>query len=107
MKRSCLFFILLSLIFIQFPNLIFSQQGNADTITVFKTKAGEEYHASGLHKRLWGSNCRNIWTTPVTAKVLWLNAAHGGLKPYKSGSGIKAENLYLKNDDGKNIYYVP
>ncbi|MEO8712602.1 MAG: hypothetical protein ABI405_10790, partial [Parafilimonas sp.] len=96
MKRFCLFFILLLLIFISIPSLVFSQSVSTDTIIA----AGKQYKASGLHKFLWGSNYRNVWITPVQTKVLWLDTINEGLKPYKTNTENLPKALYLKNAAG-------
>jgi hypothetical protein len=80
---------------------IFSQEGNADSLPQFKTiAAGSEYKASGLHNWFWGSNYRNLWTTPVTVKALNMDTAYGGLTVF-AAEDSEAKKLYLKNVEGK------
>ena len=96
MKRSYLF-PLTFLIFLISSDSLFSQVNKTDTTKYKTVVAGEEYKASGWHKWLWGSNYRNVWTTPVTVKVLHLDTAKGGLKPLKAGGGNQTKTLHLSN----------
>ena len=101
MTRPGKFFILLLLILITNSAFIFPQAGNADSLPQLKTiAAGSEYKASGLHNWFWGSNYRNLWTTPVIVKTLNLDTAYGGLTIFKAEAS-EAKKLYLKNADGK------
>ena len=74
----------------------------SDTSKKYKTViAGEEYKASGWHKWLWGSNYRDVWTTPVTVQTLKLDTAKGGLKPSDEGGGNQTQTLHLTDNRGK------
>ena len=100
--RRFLFFIFLFLIFTVSLYFLFSQLNKADTSSEFKTIiAGEQYKSSGWHQWLWGSNYRDVWTTPVTVKQLWLDTAKGGLKPIKAGGGNQTKTLHLSNPDSE------
>lgn len=52
-------------------------------------------------QRQWGTNRRVEWATPVTAPVLWLDSAYGGLTPYEAGGGNESKSLRLRNKAGK------
>ena len=89
------------LLFFRF-NIGFSQAKTTDSPEKFKTiSAGDEYKSSGLHKWLWGRNYRNVWTTPVKVRVMYLDTAEGGLKPTTSGGGNQTKKLHLKNNNDK------
>jgi hypothetical protein len=104
MIRPGKFFILLLSMFIANSTLIFSQAVNVDSLSQFKTiVAGHQYKAAGLYKWFWGNNYRNLWTTPVSVKVLKLDTAFGGLTIIKADSSGESKNLYLKNKDGKTF----
>lgn len=99
MRKFHLYFFISYLFFFFNSNHIFSQ---ADTAKFKTVAAGKEYQASQWHQRLWGSNYRNVWTTPVTVKVLWLDTAKGGLKPASEGGGNQTKTLHFESASGKN-----
>ncbi len=62
---------------------------------------GERYRA-GWFKRFWlGSDYRNLWTTPVQADVLDLNAVGGGLTPLRTGGSGQSRSLHFRGNDGR------
>ncbi len=66
--------------------------------------AGPHYEKGWLHTLLYGDHYRDIWKTPVKAKVLNIETAKGGLTPLQMGGSRQTINLRLKNPDG--IEYV-
>lgn len=66
--------------------------------------AGEHYDRGWLHTLLYGDHYRDIWKTPVQAKVLDIGTAKGGLKPLQMGGSRQTINLRLQNPD--SIEYV-
>ncbi len=94
--------------FITSSNILFSQHIYSDTLPQFKKiTAGEEYNASSWHKWLWGSNYRNVWTTPVSVKVINLDTAKGGLKPFAAYSFNQSKNLRLRNANNEEYFLRP
>ncbi len=96
--------LIIILLLITFPRLKsvaqspdFLKTHTADTTII----AGKQYKKSGWHQFLWGSNYRNVWTTPVTVPVMMLDTAKGGLKPTKEGGGHQTKSLRLKNENSK------
>ncbi|HEU4633575.1 MAG TPA: hypothetical protein VFS22_06305, partial [Flavisolibacter sp.] len=63
--------------------------------------AGAEYKKGSLYRWLWGDDYRKEWTTPVSAPVLDLDSAFGGLTPIKEGGGRQTKTLHLKDASGK------
>ncbi len=62
---------------------------------------GERYRA-GWFKRFWlGSDYRKLWTTPVQADVLDLNAVGGGLTPLRTGGSGQSRSLHFRGNDGR------
>jgi hypothetical protein len=80
----------------------FAQQTKfVDTLKYKTVIAGSEYQASAWHQKLWGSNYRGEWTTPVKVPVLMLDTAKGGLIPYESGGGHQTKSLHSRSTRGK------
>jgi hypothetical protein len=63
--------------------------------------AGDRYEAGGLHRFLFGSDYRQVWTTPVEAEVLDLETFAGGLTPTGTGGGKQTLSLRFVGEDGR------
>jgi len=50
---------------------------------------GEEYNAGGIHRALWGTDYRPLWTAPTQVQVLDLHTFGGGL----TFSGVSLDHL--------------
>lgn len=61
----------------------------------------EETTKNGFYKFLWGERYRKDYSTPVTAKVVYIDTLLGGLTPYRKGGGNQSKTLQLKSSDGK------
>ena len=46
---------------------------------------GERFRASGFKRWFYGSNNRDLWTTPIEVAVLDLDSTGGGLTPLRTG----------------------
>src|SRR5215472_5203902 len=102
MQKICPFLFLLFLILIAIPRFVLAQVNKTDTLPQFKAViAGKEYKASFFKKWLWGSNYRNVWTTPVKIRLLNLDTADNGLKPSQINKHDPAKTLYLTNPEGQ------
>ena len=66
---------------------------------------GPEYDAGWLHRVLFGSNWRNLWTTPIQVEVLDLAHFANGLTPLKKGGGKQTTSLRLVGGDGKEYKF--
>jgi len=62
--------------------------------------AGAQYGAGSLHRFFFGSDYRRLWTTPVTVRVLDLQADGGGLTPTTAGGGQQTKSLRFRDADG-------
>ena len=67
-----------------------------DTVVV----AGPQYAKSSFYRFLYGSHYRELWTTPVRARVLNLRRYAGGLRPTEEGGGMQTASLRFKGGDG-------
>jgi hypothetical protein len=73
-----------------------AQAARADTVTV---QAGPQYAAGGLHRFLFGTDYRSLWTVPIRVAALDLGA-HGGLVPVSQGGGRQTKSLWFRGGDG-------
>lgn len=78
-----------------------AQESVADTATHKLVIAGPAYKRPPLFQKLWGSNHRVEWTTPVCVPILKLDTAFEGLIPYKVGGGNESKSLRLHTKEGK------
>ncbi len=86
---------------------IFSRQVSVNDNARPKSQVvpGPEYDASWIHRFLFGSNWRDLWTTPITAEVLDLQTFAGGLTPKKTGGGKQTLSLRFVGRDGKQYKF--
>jgi hypothetical protein len=106
MRKIYVWFSLVFFLVIFFTDSLWSQVVHNDSLQQFKKlPAGENYKASSLHKFLWGSNYRNLWTTPVTVKTINLDTAFGGLSVTNADTSATAKTLYLVNSS-RNLYVL-
>lgn len=56
--------------------------------------------AGSLTRFFLGDHHRTAWTTPVTAPVLDIGTAYGGLTPVKRGGGLQTTSIRMVNPDG-------
>ncbi len=63
--------------------------------------AGPEYKASAWKQFWWGANYRREWTTPVSAPLLNIDSAYGGLTPLYLGGGRQTNSLHLADAGGR------
>jgi hypothetical protein len=66
---------------------------------------GSQYEAGWLHRFFFGSHYRDLWTTPIEAPVLDLDAFAGGLKATRRGGGEQTKSLRLEGADGKEYQF--
>jgi hypothetical protein len=72
-------------------------QTRADTVTV---RAGPQYGAGPLHRALFGSDYRALWTVPLRVETLDLATFAGGLTPTTAGGGAQTASLRFRGADG-------
>jgi hypothetical protein len=71
-------------------------QASPDSVTI---QAGPQYAAGGLHRFLFGTDYRSLWTVPIRVATLDLGA-HGGLVPVSQGGGRQTKSLWFRGGDG-------
>ena len=74
-----------------------AQASRTDSVTI---EAGADYAAGGLHRLLFGTDYRSLWTVPVRVKVLDLHTFAGGLTPTTQGGGFQTKSLRFRGQDG-------
>jgi hypothetical protein len=67
--------------------------------------AGPRYGASALHRLLFGTGWRALWTTPIRVPVLDIRRTAGGLRPLKRGGGSQTRSLELASGDGREFRF--
>ncbi|HEX9726927.1 MAG TPA: BamA/TamA family outer membrane protein [Gemmatimonadales bacterium] len=70
-------------------------QGRAQRVV-----AGPHYAAGGLHRWLFGSRYRDLWTTPIDVATLDMSRVSGGLTPTTAGGGFQTKSLRFRGADG-------
>jgi hypothetical protein len=75
------------------------------TARTHQVVAGPQYQAGGMHKFIFGTGYRSVWTTPITVEVLDLGSFGGGLKPEKKGGGKQTKSLHLESPDGREWHF--
>jgi hypothetical protein len=73
-----------------------------DTLAV---APGPQYGAGWLHRLFFGSHYRDLWTTPLEAPVLDLDAFAGGLTATRKGGGQQTKSLRFDGADGKEYQF--
>lgn len=73
-----------------------------DSVTVVP---GERYAAGSLHRLLFGSDCRSVWTTPLRVELLDLETFEGGVTPIRRGGGMQTASLRFATQDGRQFQF--
>lgn len=68
--------------------------------TVARVPAGAHYSAGGLHRLLFGTDYRDLWTAELAVPVLDLERFAGGLTPTTAGGGFQTKSLRFRGADG-------
>ena len=62
---------------------------------------GGRFKANLLHRWIYGSNYRQLWTTPIEVPVLDLDSVGGGLSPLRTGGAGQSISLHFVGEDGR------
>ena len=62
---------------------------------------GERFRVGGFKRWFYGSNYRDLWTTPIEVAVLDLNSVGGGLTPLRTGGFGQSISLHFTGEDGR------
>lgn len=68
---------------------------------LIETTPQGRYDASGLQRFFLGDGHRDLWATPVEARVLDLDAFAGGLTVLRAGGGLQTRSLRFQGGDGQ------
>jgi hypothetical protein len=66
---------------------------------------GPQYDTGWLHRLFFGRHYRDLWSTPLEAPVLDLDAYAGGLKATRRGGGEQTKSLRFDGADGKEYQF--
>lgn len=75
--------------------------------SVRRVVVGEQYRAGGFHRWLWGSDYRDLYTTPVELPVLDLHTYARGLTPTDRLGHGQTQALALRGADGRQYTFRP
>ena len=64
---------------------------------------GSQYAAGAVKRWLFGTQYREVWTTPMDVPVIDLDRTAGGLTPFKIGGGQQSISLRMRGAD--NLVY--
>ncbi|MDX8341496.1 BamA/TamA family outer membrane protein [Draconibacterium sp. IB214405] len=64
------------------------------------TYASLQYQADKKYKKWMGENYREVWETPVEARVFDISKEKGGLSVLKRGGGQQTKSVRMENEDG-------
>lgn len=84
------------------PNRVLSERNSSIENILHQYGDSIVMQASTLYsekKFLRGDFYREAWSEPISIPVLWLDEAHGGLKPVQLGGGNQTRSLRLENDN--------
>ena len=62
---------------------------------------GGRFKANRLQRWSYGSNYRQLWTTPIEVPVLKLDTVGGGLSPMRPGGAGQSISLHFLGEDGR------
>ena len=62
---------------------------------------GERFRAGAFKRWLYGSDYRDLWTTPIEVEVLDLDRVGGGLTPLRTGGFGQSISLHFTGEDGR------
>ena len=62
---------------------------------------GERFRAGGFKRWFYGSDYRDLWTTPIEVAVLDLDSVGGGLTPLRTGGFGQSISLHFTGEDGR------
>lgn len=61
----------------------------------------ERFRAGGFKRWFYGSDYRDLWTTPIEVAVLDLDEVGGGLTPFRTGGFGQSISLHFMGKDGR------
>ncbi|QIA06949.1 BamA/TamA family outer membrane protein [Draconibacterium halophilum] len=64
------------------------------------TYASHQYQATKSYEKWMGANYREVWETPVEARIFDITKEKGGLTVLKRGGGQQTKSLRMETDEG-------
>lgn len=80
-------------------------QAQSDTARWVLVAPSPQYEAGGIWRFFFGSDYRDLWTTPTKVEVLNLQTYAGGLTPVKQGGGMQTRSLRFRAPDGRQFNF--
>ncbi len=62
---------------------------------------GERFRAGSFKRWFYGSDYRDLWTTPIEVEVIDLGSVGGGLTPLRTGGFGQSISLHFTGEDGR------
>jgi hypothetical protein len=73
-------------------------------LPLVRDTAGPQLGAGALHRKVLGSNWRELWESPLDVPVLDLHSFGGGLTPVREG-GNQSRTLHFDGGDGRRYVF--
>ncbi len=83
------------------------QVAGPEALQAIDTALGARYSAGGIHRFLFGTRYRSLWTGSVRVSVLDLRTFAGGLRPVERAAGTQVRSLRLLGADGREYQLRP
>ncbi len=97
--------VVVSAFFLSSPSAGAAFQYSGDDPATITIAPDSQYRAGWLHRALFGSHWRDLWTTKMEVDVLNLDDYAGGLRPSKRGGGFQTKSLRFRGADGKEYKF--
>ena len=82
---------------------IFTERAKLFNNPTHTIAASKQYLATDRYERWMGKNYRQVWATPIEARVFDITKEQGGLKILKRGGGMQTKSVRMENKDGKQF----
>ena len=80
-------------------------QAPSDTARWVLLAPSPQYEAGAIWRMFFGTDWRDLWTTPTKVEVLNLQTFAGGLTPVRQGGGQQTKSLRLRSPDGRQFNF--
>ena len=85
--------------------LVSDVQAQSDTTRWMLVAPSPQYEAGAIWRMFFGTDWRDLWTTPTKVEVLNLQTFAGGLTPMKQGGGQQTKSLRFQAGDGRQFNF--
>ncbi|MCY7292350.1 MAG: hypothetical protein LH615_09235, partial [Ferruginibacter sp.] len=99
------FISLFAFIFFVTLNSLAQQKKYADSASLIKIKASDNYNKSKFYKFFWGEHYRKEWNTPVAVKQVMLDTMLGGLTPYQTGGSRQTKSIRVRDKNEREYAF--